>query len=182
MRRFIVCVLGLVLVACSSGKPKATPTTTSPTPSATKSTTQIAGDWPVYHHDNGRSGVSSDQRPLANFRHTWTSARLDELVYAQPLVVGTNVIVATEGNTVYSLDATKGTIEWQRNLGAPVNGSALPCGNINPTGITGTPAIDTASGTIFVVAYLRSGPHHELFALDLSNGHVRWHRTIDPPG
>jgi outer membrane protein assembly factor BamB len=136
----------------------------------------------VYHHDNGRSGVSSDQGRLANLRHSWTSARLDELVYAQPLVVGNNVIVASEGNTVYSLDATNGKIAWQRNIGGPVNGGALPCGNINPTGITGTPAIDPAAGVIYVVAFLASGPHHELFALNLSDGKVRWHRTVDPPG
>jgi outer membrane protein assembly factor BamB len=182
MRRLVICTLGLILVACSSGKPTATPTSPSPTSSTTRSATPIAGDWPVYHHDNGRSGVSSDQGRLANFRHSWTSARLDELVYAQPLVVGNTVIVASEGNTVYSLDATTGKRSWQRNLGAPVNGGSLPCGNISPTGITGTPAIDPAAGIIYVVAFLRSGPHHELFALNLSDGKTSWHRTIDPPG
>ena len=186
MRRALLCTLGLLLVACSSGKPKATPTTPLPgsassTPTATTAS-PIVGDWPVYHHDSGRSGVSSDQKPLANFRHTWTSARFDALVYAQPLVVGNNVIVATEGNTVYSLDATSGKISWEKNLGAPVNGASLPCGNINPSGITGTPAIAPSAGVIYVVAYLRAGTHHELFALDLRDGTIRWHRTIDPPG
>lgn len=184
MRRAILGSLVLVLVACSSGKPTATPTDTSTT-SASSSPTKTggtAGDWPVYHHDNGRSGVSSDQNALANFRHSWTSARLDQLVYAQPLVVGSSVIVASEGNTVYSFDAASGTIGWQRNLGAPVDGGSLPCGNISTTGITGTPAIDPAAGIIYVVAFLRSGPHHELFALNVSDGAIRWHRTIDPPG
>jgi outer membrane protein assembly factor BamB len=179
MRRTLMFTLGLVLVACSSGKPTATST---PTPSTTKTATQIAGDWPVYHHDNGRSGVASDQGQLSHFRHAWTSARFDQLVYAQPLVVGNNVVVASEGNTVYSLNAASGKISWQRNLGRPVNGGSLPCGNISTTGITGTPAIDAAAGIIYVVAFLRSGPHHELFALNLSDGTVRWHRTIDPPG
>ena len=182
MRRTSILTLGLALVACSSGKPSATPPSPSSTPSTTQTATVGVGDWPVYHHDNGRSGVSSDQGRLANFRRAWTSGRLDQLVYAQPLVVGNNVIVASEGNTVYSLDATSGKVSWQRNLGAPVDGGSLPCGNINPTGITGTPAIDTAAGLIYVVAFLRSGPHHELFALNLSDGKVRWHRTIDPPG
>jgi outer membrane protein assembly factor BamB len=39
-----------------------------------------------------------------------------------------------------------------------------------------------AAGTLYVVANLRSGPHHELFALDLTTGATRWHRTVDPPG
>ena len=42
--------------------------------------------------------------------------------------------------------------------------------------------VDLRSATLYVVANLRSGPHHELFALDLSTGTVRWHRAIDPPG
>jgi outer membrane protein assembly factor BamB len=29
---------------------------------------------------------------------------------------------------------------------------------------------------------LKAGLHHELFALDLATGAVRWHRTVDPPG
>jgi outer membrane protein assembly factor BamB len=58
----------------------------------------------------------------------------------------------------------------------------LPCGNISPSGITGTPAIDTDAGVIYVVAFLASGPHHELFAINLGSGTLKWHRTIDPPG
>src|SRR5438874_11541790 len=109
MRRAVLGSFVLVLVACSSGTP-----TANPTAGSTSSTTgaPITGNWPVYHHDSSRSGVSSDQRALGNVRQSWTSARLDELVYAQPLVVGNRVIVATEGNTVYSLDARTGTIVW----------------------------------------------------------------------
>ena len=126
--------------------------------------------------------MSSDQAALGNVRQAWTSAGLDGPLYAQPLVVGDRVFVASEGNSVYALDAATGTIAWQRNLGEPVPASELPCGNIDPSGITGTPVIDAGSATLYVVANLRSGPHHELFALDLSTGTIRWHRPIDPPG
>src|SRR5438094_8257614 len=108
MRRAMVLTFAfiLLLVGCSSNKPsKVPPTGSASTPITSKSLTPGAGDWPVYHHDNARSGVSSDQSPLVHFRHSWTSARLDSLVYAQPLVVGDHVVVASEGNTVYSLDA-----------------------------------------------------------------------------
>jgi outer membrane protein assembly factor BamB len=182
MRRAFVLGMGLVLVACSSGKPASTASGTSSVTASSSASTPVAGDWPVYHHDGARTGVSSDQAPLRNFRRAWTSARLDQVVYAQPLVVGNRVIVASEGNTVYALDAGTGAVAWKRALGTPVSGGSLPCGNIDPTGITGTPAIDTVAGVIYVVAFLRSGPHHELFALDLGSGTVKWHRTIDPPG
>jgi outer membrane protein assembly factor BamB len=48
------------------------------------------------------------------------------------------VIVMTESNNVYALDAITGAVIWQRNVGVPVI-SGLPCGNISPLGITGTP-------------------------------------------
>jgi outer membrane protein assembly factor BamB len=54
------------------------------------------------------------------------------------------IIAVTESNNVYALNATTGTVIWVRNLGRPVT-SGLPCGNINPVGITGTPVIDLAS-------------------------------------
>src|SRR5581483_11021441 len=101
-------------------------------------------------------------------------------VYAQPLVVGGRVIAATEGNSVYALDAATGAQAWRAQLGAPVQGSTLPCGDIDPSGITGTPIADPASNTLYVAAFLSAGTHHELFALDIANGNVKWHRAIDP--
>src|SRR5205814_4402868 len=45
-----------------------------------------------------------------------------------------------------------------------------------------TPVADPATNTLYAVAFLAGGPHHELFALDLGTGAVRWHRTVDPAG
>ncbi len=70
---------------------------------------------------------------------------------------------------------------WQTDLGTPVDGGTLPCGNIDPSGITGTPVIDTELGIIYVVAFLSDGPHHQLYALDLADGTIGWDRAIDPP-
>src|SRR5712692_4701042 len=76
-------------------------------------------------------------------------------VYAQPLYIEGGpggkamVIVATESNNVYALDAGSGAIIWQRNVGAAVSLTNLPCGNIDPLGITGTPVVDLASRAVF---------------------------------
>jgi outer membrane protein assembly factor BamB len=60
------------------------------------------------------------------------------------------VIAATESNSVYALNATTGTMIWQRNdLGTPVPRANLPCGNIDPVGITGTPVVDLPSRALF---------------------------------
>jgi outer membrane protein assembly factor BamB len=118
---------------------------------------------------------------LATPKVAWTVS-VDGDVYASPLIVGGHVIVATENNSVYSLNLFTGTTVWQKNLGEPVDASSLPCGNIKPvTGITGTPVADPTSGRLYVVAYLRSH-HHLLFALSLVDGKVVWQQDVDPAG
>jgi outer membrane protein assembly factor BamB len=106
---------------------------------------------------------------------------VDGAVYAEPLYVGGRVIVATEANKVYALDAATGRPLWTARLGTPVAGSSLPCGNLDPSGITGTPAADPRAGLVYVVAY-REGFRHVLVALNLRTGAVRYERAVDPPG
>jgi outer membrane protein assembly factor BamB len=106
---------------------------------------------------------------------------LDGAVYAEPLVVGDHVLVATEGNSLYALDAHTGKVQWRTNAGSPVPLSDLPCGNIDPLGITGTPVYDPATGLVFAVAEV-SGPAHVLLGVDAGNGQVRVRRLVDPAG
>ncbi|KHL02960.1 hypothetical protein LK10_10710 [Sinomonas humi] len=137
------------------------------------------GDWPTYHFDGARTGAAPDFSRLGALRNAW-SARLDGAVYGEPLVVHGRVIVATESDTVYALDPTDGHVVWQRNLGAPVPGTALPCGDIDPLGITGTPVYDPATGLVFAVAEL-SGGRHELVGLNAADGALAVRREIEPP-
>jgi hypothetical protein len=68
---------------------------------------------------------------------------------------------------------------WRRHLGTPVPRGDLPCGNIEVTGITGTPAI--AGDRLFAVAFLRPGHRHVLFGLRLADGGVLVRADVDPP-
>jgi outer membrane protein assembly factor BamB len=97
------------------------------------------------------------------------------------LVIGDQVIAATEHNTVYALAAADGHVMWSASLGQPVPGSDLPCGNIDPLGITGTPAYDATTGNVFVVTET-AGARHTLHALDVRTGRDRWHRSMDVAG
>jgi outer membrane protein assembly factor BamB len=59
-------------------------------------------------------------------------------LHAQPLYIeggpnGPMIIAVIASNNVYVLNATNGSIIWQRNVGPPVT-SRLPCGNISPFG------------------------------------------------
>jgi outer membrane protein assembly factor BamB len=105
---------------------------------------------------------------------------LDGAVYGQPLVLGGRVIASTENNTVYALAGTDGRILWSVSLGPPEPGSDLPCGNIDPLGITGTAAYDDVSGLVFVVAETLGG-RHTLFGIDLASGAVVIRRPLPPP-
>lgn len=96
------------------------------------------------------------------------------------MVFGSDVFVATENDSVYSLDAASGTVLWRTNLGVPVQGGELQCGDINPSGITGTPVIDASKGVIYVVAF--SSLRHTLFAINTTSGSVIFHLAADPPG
>ena len=166
-------------VGCSSGGGVASPTASAwvtPTPSP-----PISTEWTEYHRDAGRAGLGPAEPALSGPRVAWTVS-VDGDVYASPLIVSGHVIVATENNTVYSLDLFTGSVVWTVHLGDPVDARSLPCGNIAPlTGITGTPAAEISRGKLYVVAYLRSH-HHMLFALSLVDGSVSWQQDVDPSG
>jgi outer membrane protein assembly factor BamB len=149
----------------------------------------------VIGNDAGLAGLHQD----TNF-HAVLPDPNDE-VYAQPLFVDglggqDMVIVATEGDNVYALDAATGIQLWATNVGAPVPSAVLldfgSCGDQDEYGITGTPVIDYASRTVFFDAEILAGgadagaaddggdaqaptavPKHEIFALSIDTGLVR---------
>lgn len=84
------------------------------------------------------------------------------------------VVAATEDDVVAALDARTGERVWQLRLGEPVSRSRLPCGNISPLGITGTPVIDSERGALYLDAMVLAGgePRHEVFGLALATGAV----------
>jgi outer membrane protein assembly factor BamB len=102
-------------------------------------------------------------------------------VYAEPLVLAGVVLVATENDSVYAFNATTGRALWRTHLATPVAGGQLPCGDIDPSGITSTPVADASSGAVYVVAF-EAGFRHLLYAISVSTGRVMWSRDIDPNG
>ena len=145
------------------------------------STTGAPGPgWTTYHFDNSRSG-SAGPLTVTGATRGWVSPGLDGDVYAEPLAFGGKVFVATENDSVYALDGQTGAVLWRTHLAAPVPGSSLPCGDIDPSGITGTPVIDPATGTIYVVAFESPG-NHSLVALSTTDGRVVFTRNADPRG
>jgi outer membrane protein assembly factor BamB len=170
----------------TSGSSGAGPTQPGPTPAGPTQAGPTQGgsrvrpaDWPTYHGTADRNGVSPDM-PTAHGRpRIVADLKLNGAMYASPVVVGGIVIAATEGNGVYAFDLA-GRRLWQQQFAAPAPGDQLPCGNIDPLGITGTPVV--SGGVVYVAAEYGSPPRHELVALDLKTGAVRWRRSLDLPG
>jgi uncharacterized protein (TIGR03118 family) len=162
----------------------------------------------TYHNDNSRTGANLNETTLTPqnvnassfgklFRYT-----VDGFVYAQPLEVSQlrmgdsqihNVLfVATENDSVYALDANDPTagprhngVLWQDSFIDPAHGvTPVPSQDVESTdirpllGITGTPVIDRATNTLYVVSRVKEqplggrGPHYvtQFHALNLING------------
>jgi polyvinyl alcohol dehydrogenase (cytochrome) len=163
----------------ASDTPTDTPTSSapaSPTPSASASD---ADDWPTYHRDNARDGNATNLAPLSTLSVAWT-ASLDGAVYGQPLVVGGQIFAATENDTIYALSPDTGAVVWSAHVGTPQSASALPCGNINPLGITSTMVYDPATNRVFALAETTGGVH-TLFGMNADTGAVEVQAAVEPP-
>jgi hypothetical protein len=138
-----------------------------------------------YHNHENRDGLYIDPAftrtaAAALKRDTNFLGTVSGNIYAQPLYIEDGpggkamVITVTESNNVYALDASNGTILWQRHVGQPVPRVNLPCGNIDPMGITGTPVVDLLSRTLFFDAMTTpdggTTKKHLIFALNVDTG------------
>ena len=178
-----VWMLVIALVGCSSVSHGTSIESKSSTPTATTPATPATlpdPNWTTYHGNNTRTGYVANMPDPHKFTRAW-KVRLDGAVYASPLVVGGHVIVVTEGDSFYSLDMHTGQVLWHTRVGTPVPQSTLPCGDIDPLGITGTPVYDPATSLVFAVAEV-SGPTHVLVGVDVNTGQVKVRRSADAPG
>jgi len=147
-----------------------------------------AQTWPTYHGDNARTGVAAAEPSLRPISQAW-KAQLDGAVFGQPVVLAGRVIVGTENNTLYGLDGHDGHVLWSYHVGPPVPLSVVRqvvnCGNIDPLGITGTPAVDPTSGRVFAVAEILgigTDVHHQLIGVNAFTGFPEVSTPVDPPG
>ena len=165
----------------------------SATGSASVYITDLAGVF-TYHNDLSRDGVNSQEYALntssvkaATFGKRFACA-IDAAAYAQPLWVanvaiggGTHnvLLAATQHDTVYAFDADASPCQthWSKSLLASgetwVSSSDVGSDDLAPDiGIVGTPVIDPATKTIYLVSKSKNGAnfHQRLHALSLIDG------------
>jgi len=150
----------------------------------------------TYHNDLSRTGQNTNETVLAPANVNSTtfgklfSYAVDGHVYAQPLYVsglaipgkGTHnvVFVVTQHDSVYAFDADGGGLLWHVSMGTS---SVMPnndFGNrygpyhdiVPEIGITSTPVIDLATGTMYLNAFTHEGSSylHRIHALDITTG------------
>ncbi len=81
------------------------------------------------------------------------STAVNGQVFAQPVVAGNTVIVATETDWLYGLNAASGAIGWSRRLGTPWPPYTEHCSILSPrVGVTGTPVYDPSTGTVYLTS------------------------------
>jgi outer membrane protein assembly factor BamB len=99
-------------------------------------------------------------------------------VYAQPLVVGNTVIVATENDWVYGLNAKTGAIVWKTSLGKAYH--ITSCDDLTPNiGVTSTPVYDPNTGSVYVMALVKETTFQfRLVGLDVSTGAITLQQQI----
>src|SRR5215475_6546708 len=107
------------------------------------------------------------------------ATQLNGQIYAQPLVVGHTVLVSTETDWVYGLDAETGRIKWSHNFGPPWPASQVGCADLSPNiGSTATGTYDSSGSTYYVTTKVNDGPDPDhpnwyLHALDIATGKER---------
>ena len=149
--------------------------------------------------DNARDAANTNETLLTpanvnktSFGHLFsipidTGATPVSSILAQPLYmpnvnipgqgVHNVVFVATMTDSVYAFDADTGTQLWYASMldgGTTASGTNLPCGygGFKQEGILGTPAIDSNTNTMYLVAKtVRNGVvRHDIHALDITTG------------
>jgi hypothetical protein len=154
-------------------------------------------------NNNSRDGQNLSETVLTPAKVSATSfgklfsQSVDGYIYAQPLYVPNvaipglgvhNVVyVATQHDSVYAFDADSNTGRnssplWHRSFIYPKHGintvssGNVGCGDIVPEiGITSTPVIDPATGTMYLIAKTKESGKvlQRLHALDITNGAER---------
>lgn len=146
----------------------------------------LRADWPTFGHDQERSGWASEETKLSaqnakDLELKW-SIQLDNVPLAldaltapvvardvvTPSGIKTIVYIAGSSNHLFAVDASSGTLVWQRTFQSYVTAkqeSYYLC----PNAVNATPVIDRRQNLIFSIAY-----DGRLFGLDLGTGTIKF--------
>ncbi len=151
---------------------------------------RISNLYVLFHHRQSiPQTTTTTAPPVPSLTSVAWKVAVEGAVYAQPVVVGSRVFVATEDDDVYALSLDTGKVLWHASVGTPLTDVVeyAGCGDIDPLGITSTPVADTANDTLYVVGEISNGAdppsvHRELVGFDMATGKVVRTADADPTG
>jgi hypothetical protein len=126
----------------------------------------------------GASSVSYDP----SFRPTFSDNLWTSPLYVENGVGGNGTYyLATAGDNVYAFGEADGALLWTKSFGSPASRSySNGCGNVQPIGITGTPAIDLATRLMVFDAVIgdRTAENdiaaHIIYGASIDDGTTKW--------
>ena len=152
----------------------------------------ISQNWSRDGWDSGEPALSPAAVTSKRFGQIFDT-RVNGQVFAQPLNVGSSVLVATEDDYVYSINRDTGSVNWSTQLGSPYASAAtdrVQTPVVQPyIGVT-APVYDPSSGTLYVSGMLSgppgddtdlstANPTYDLFALNEKTGAIDWKKQIE---
>ena len=184
---------GLFAAASTAGSCTITATASSGTAYTAKATITVSIiHYTTFQGSNTHTGANTREFVLApsnvnstTFGLAW-SMPLDSGIWSQPLYMNAltingaahNIVfVTTAQDSVYAIDAETGVLLWHRSFLS--TGVTAPTGtqmqsSMNPVGIVGTPVIDPATRTMYVVPLTSESNGtliiHRLHAIDVTTG------------
>jgi hypothetical protein len=156
----------------------ATALSVSPPTAALPDTYTVSQDTLRTGWDPAEPGLAANLVTGSNFGQLFTTP-VNGQVYAQPLVVGNTVLVSTENDWVYGLDAVTGAIRWSDNFGPTWPASTIGCADLSPNiGSTSTGVYDPSTSTYYLTTKVDNGvdaahPKWYLHAVDVATGAER---------
>jgi outer membrane protein assembly factor BamB len=152
------------------------------------------------HHHASASGPAADETTVSgnNQRNGWDpnepaltpaavqggqfgqifKTAVNGQVYGQPLIIGNTLVVATENDWVYGLNATTGAVLWKTSLGTPYK--ITSCDDLTPNiGVTSTGVYDSSSNTVYEMGLVHETSWQwHLFGLNVSTGAITFKQRI----
>ena len=173
LRPFSVIALPALLVVVLAGAASAALSERAPASLGT------GGGWYGDERSLSRSMVSSGPERLF-------STGVQGQVLARPQLAGDTLLVATEDNWIYGLDAATGATRWSRAVDVPWQSADVGCPDLAPNvGITGSPVIDTTTNTAYFVAKSYNNDGETVWkahAVDVTTGAERSNFPVDIQG
>ncbi len=131
---------------------------------------QASGMVLAYTHDGNLTAFSSlDGHQLWQY----LGDPLPNLIMAgeaNPVIVGSNVVIGTHSGQLLSLSLSNGQVNWQRPIAIPSGGTDIS----QMVDVVGNPVFDSAgNGVLYAVTY-----HGNLVAIDPVDGSLLWEHPL----